>query len=315
MAFHDRLFPPGVSYGSVGGPGFNTSIVETDSGAEERIGRWDNPKHRYDARFGVKTRAQMAELRRFYWARRGAAHSFRFKDWLDFTSNADGYTAGVFTDQQIGIGDGVTTTFQLTKSYTDGPITRLRNITKPVTGTIVVGKNGVNQSSGWTLDYSTGVLTFSVAPALTHAVTWGGEFNVHARFGKEIDSQFAASIEAFDTNSLPSIPIVEVIEDAQLEDEYFYGGAKFISSADNWTLAFNNGRVQVFNFSASGKSVTLPDNTDLPMGSPYLVIVNNGSNDFDLKKHDGTTIQTVAAGTIYTLSLGTDGSNPLWIVA
>ncbi len=45
MSFHDVRFPTDISYGSSGGPGFSTAIIEVDSGAEERISlMYDDPK-------------------------------------------------------------------------------------------------------------------------------------------------------------------------------------------------------------------------------------------------------------------------------
>lgn len=313
MSFHDVLFPEGISFGSISGPCYNTQIIVSDSGAEERISRWENPLHRMNARFGIKTRAQMAELRRFFWARRGAAHSFRVKDWVDYTTAEDGVSTSAFSDQQIAIGDGSTSVFQLTKAYTNGGVSRIRNIKLPVSGTVAIGVNGSAVGSGWSLNYATGVLTFTSPPTLGHAITWGGQFHNHMRFGKELDQHFAVSLDAFDTNSLPDIPLVEVVEDTAISGEFYFGGAAALTSADNLSIAFTSGRVQTFNFTASGKSATLPDPASLPLGGPYMVISNVGANTFTLKKHDGTTVRTVAVPDVFTLWLGTDGSNPIWI--
>ena len=312
--FHDVRLPTGISFNSLGGPGLNTQIMRTDSGAEERIARWSSPLHRYNLRYAIKTRAQMAELRRFYWGRLGALHSFRFKDWTDFTTATDGNSAGAYGDCQIGVGDGTTTVFQLVKTYTSGGYTRSRTITKPVDGTVAIGVNGSAVGSGWSLNYATGQLTFSSAPALGHAITWGGEFDVHVRFGKGLDSHFAATLEGFDTTSLGDVEIVEVLEDSYHNEELPMLGAAQITSADNVSISFSSGLVQRFNFTASSKSATLPNTSGLPMGGPYLALTNSGANSFTLKKHDGTSVQTVASGASYEIWLGTtNGSDRVWI--
>ena len=66
---------------------------------------------------------------------------------------------------------------------------------------------GVLQASGWSINTATGVLTFSTAPAQDVAVTADFEFDVPVRF--DTDSM-EATIENFNINEWPSIPIVEI---------------------------------------------------------------------------------------------------------
>jgi uncharacterized protein (TIGR02217 family) len=70
-----------------------------------------------------------------------------------------------------------------------------------------IGVNGVEQTSGWTVDTTTGIVTFSVAPTNTHPVTAGFEFEVPVRF----DTDFLEVDYAnFDAGAIPDIPIMEV---------------------------------------------------------------------------------------------------------
>ena len=124
MGFHEVSFPTDISYGSVGGPGFMTNIIELDSGAEQRIARWNQARHKYNVAYGVKSYEQLYNLIDFYIARRGVANGFRFKDFTDCTSvPGDGYatelggTATTALDQLIGVGNGTTEHFQLQKRY------------------------------------------------------------------------------------------------------------------------------------------------------------------------------------------------------
>lgn len=95
----------------------------------------------------------------FFEARRGQLHGFRWKDWSDYRScgsNAD----PAHDDQVIGTGDGVTTEFQLCKTYQSGDASYAREIRKPVLGTVRVGVQGDVKAEGvdFSVDTVSGVL-------------------------------------------------------------------------------------------------------------------------------------------------------------
>ena len=58
----------------------------------------------------------------------------------------------------------------------------MRTITKPVAGTVRVYKDDAEQLSGWSVDVTTGVVTFSTAPAASVAITADFELDVSVRF-------------------------------------------------------------------------------------------------------------------------------------
>lgn len=309
--FHDVQFPTGISYGSRGGPGFSTNIIETDSGAEQRVQRWSQPKHMYDVAWGVKTLDDLATVRNFYIARSGCAYAFRYKDWMDFSSSANGMGAVVNTDQQIGTGTGAQTTFQLVKKYTNGPSTVTRTITKPVADTTVIALNGVNQASGWAVNTSTGVVTFTAAPGAGVVVTAGFQFDVPVRFGKEIDQQLAQQIDGFDNGNIQSIPLVELMDTSQVDEDYPYGGTFNLSSGANLTINLLKGRTQAINMTGAGLSATLPDPATLPLGGPIVTIINAGANTFAVKTHLAATLLNLAAGQAAIIYLGVDSGGTL----
>ena len=72
----------------------------------------------------------------------GRAYSFRFKDWSDFSTAADGRSAPANTDCEVGVGDGSNRSFQLQKKYVSGSTTEYRVLSKPVSGTVVVALDG-----------------------------------------------------------------------------------------------------------------------------------------------------------------------------
>lgn len=300
MGFDEIQFPKNLSYGSKNGPGFNTSIIETDSGQEERIARWNNARRRYDAGFSVRKYEDLFTVQKFFIARRGAASGFRFKDHLDFTTSNDGRGAHTNVDENIGTGDGTATQFQLVKRYTSGPVTRVRNITKPVAGSLLIAFDTVNQPSGFSFDTTTGIVTFTVAPGAGVQVTAGFEFDVPVRFGESADEMLQFTQEDFGSGSVDvDIPIVEIRDEGVIADEFFFGGARPNQAITaNITMNTGEGRSWSLDPQSAGLKAILPDPTDLPAGGVYFFLSNtSGSNSLILEDNLGTTIATLTPGT------------------
>lgn len=212
MSFIETQFPTDISFGSSSGPMFQTDVIVVDGGHEKRNSRWPTGRHTYNAGYGVKTQAQLDALVVFFQSVKGAAHGFRWKDWLDYKSCKVSETISD-TDQNIGTGDGVEVDFQLRKGYTTSSLTTYRNITKPVTGTVVVAVDGVSQASGWTVDTTTGIVTFSAAPANTLEVTAGYQFDVPVRFQNDQLTIVMKAVECASTSVVGSadIPVIEIL--------------------------------------------------------------------------------------------------------
>jgi uncharacterized protein (TIGR02217 family) len=194
--------PPQAEFLTAGGTVFVNSDIKSDvtvpesanigvyhQGAEAR-GRWDVAS-------GLKRQAQIDELIAFFRARRGRAYGFRFKDWTDFKA----------TGQLLGTGNGTQTEFQLVKQYPSGSVIEARTITKPVAGTVKVYLDGTLQLSGWSVDTTTGLITFSTPPALGVDVTADFEFDVPVRFDTD---HMAVTIETYRLHNWQQIPIVEL---------------------------------------------------------------------------------------------------------
>ena len=197
MAFHEVRFPDDIAYGATGGPEFATSVVATASGFEQRNINWSAARGRWDVASGLKKQTQLDTLIAFFRARKGRAHGFRFKDWTDYKATA----------QALGTGNGTITTFQLIRTYSSGGSTDVRTITKPVAGSVKVYLAGVLQASGWSVNTTTGVITFSAAPANGVAVFADYEFDVPVRFDTD---RMAVTIEQVNLHQWSGIPIVEI---------------------------------------------------------------------------------------------------------
>jgi len=208
MAFHEVRFPAGISRGASGGPERRTEIVTLGSGFEERNQRWADSRRRYDAGYGVRGTDDLYAVIAFFEERRGQLHGFRWKDWSDYKSCAPLEQISA-TDQVIGAGDGAETDFQLVKIYGGDFAPWTREIKKPVAGTIKIALDGAAQAEGsdYTLDATTGIVSFTSAPGNGVEITAGFEFDVPARFDT---GRLAVNLEMFSHGDIPNIPIVEL---------------------------------------------------------------------------------------------------------
>ena len=180
MSFDEVRFPEDIAFGMQGGAEYSTDIIELFSGYEQRNSNWAQPRMRYTTTHPVKTQAQMNTLIAFFRARKGKANGFRFRDWSDYTAIA----------QSIGTGNNTNHAFQLQKSYVSGSTTSIRTTKKivasgsQITTVPKIYLNSVlkTETTDYTLDYTTGIVTFVTAPGTGVAITADFEFDVPVRF-------------------------------------------------------------------------------------------------------------------------------------
>lgn len=208
MAFHEIRFPANLSFGSVGGPERRTEIVTLANGFEERNTPWEHSRRRYDAGVSLRSLNDVETLIAFFEARTGQLHGFRWKDWSDYKSCPPLSTPAP-DDQLIGIGDGVTTVYQLKKTYVSGLQNYVRPVRKPVAGTVVTAVAGDQkiESLEFSVNLETGEITFVLAPDLGTRVTAGFEFDVPVRFDTET---IQTSVASFQAGEVPNVPVVEI---------------------------------------------------------------------------------------------------------
>jgi uncharacterized protein (TIGR02217 family) len=206
MAFHEVRFPDNISRSARGGPKRSTQIVELTSGDEERNASWSNSRRVYDVAYGVRHADDLHAVVEFFEARNGRLYGFRFKDWANYKSCLPSRISAP-TDQVIGTGDGSTTGFQLVKSYTSGGVSWRRTITKPVADTLRLAFDGIEASSGWSVDLTTGVVSFEAAPAAGVEISAGFQFDVPVRFDTD---ELDVTLDIERLGSIESIPLIEV---------------------------------------------------------------------------------------------------------
>lgn len=208
MGFHEIRFPANLSFGSLGGPERRTEIVTLANGFEERNTPWEHSRRRYDAGLGLRSLDDVAALIAFFEARRGQMHGFRWKDWADYRSGSATLAVTAF-DQILGTGDGLQTAFPLIKTYRSGVQTYVRPIPKPVSGSVLVAvdRDEKVQDQEYSVDATTGVITFETPPPLGAVVHAGFEFDVPVRFDTD---RVMTSVASFQAGEVPNVPVVEV---------------------------------------------------------------------------------------------------------
>ena len=208
MSFHEVRFPASLSFGSVGGPERRTEIVTLANGFEERNSPWLHSRRRYDAGLGMRSLDDVETMVAFFEARRGPLYGFRWKDWGDYRSGTVSQEPDA-GDQLLGIGDGETDLFQLTKTYWSGDENYVRPIRKPVEETVRLALQGQPLLRGvhFELDAVSGEVRFYDPPGQDAQITAGFEFDVPVRF--DTDS-IRTSVASFRAGDVPSVPVLEV---------------------------------------------------------------------------------------------------------
>ena len=157
-------------------PTFNTAIATATSGRERRRQVWSYPRWKFAVAYefirDYPGAPEIAKLRAFFNAHGGRYQQFFYNDPSDNS----------VTGQSIGTGDGVTTTFQLTRSITIGNISYTEPV-RGVSGTPTIAVNGA-ATTAYTIG-AYGSITFTTAPPLGQAITWTGTFLFVCRFDQD----------------------------------------------------------------------------------------------------------------------------------
>lgn len=282
MGFHGDLYPGQFSFGTQAGPGYQTVIAESDSGQEVRRSAWTQPGQpysarasmRYDLEQNVRTRAEVADVLRFFRARRGAAHGFRVRDDLDWSTAATHNVAFDLlnpTHRHLMVGDiqpgGSGRVWQFVKFYYDvfGPISK--SFPRRITRLIRPGEDGygialfanglpfyyngldVYGSSGLytAIDHDAGVAITSTSLAgLT--ITAAFTFHVPARFDVATDGRLDIEWAEAGQFNVNGASLVGLPKDAACgPEEWYVGGFGQIDidgQAGTWTSTANGQTTQ-----------------------------------------------------------------------
>src|SRR5215213_1430167 len=219
LGFHDLLFDPELvategkqPFPISGSPEFaNTHIFNPKTGVvKTNIGRLDEIR-KIRMKIALANAQRSAYFNQFWLGGYGSAWGFRFRYVPEY----------IVTREVFGIGDGVTTTFQLVVTNTrpgaatilrsgETLLTNVRKIYKPVVNTHLTNvggaggsvtlrkpdnsgdrvidtafkiyKDDIEATSGWTINNTTGLTTFLPAPSIGVILSWTGEWDIPVTF-------------------------------------------------------------------------------------------------------------------------------------
>jgi uncharacterized protein (TIGR02217 family) len=193
--FINIRFPVDISYGSSGGPEYNTDLIITTTGYEHRYDQWSKPRLRFNVAAGIKNRPQVAELLSFFHLCKGRFYGFKYKDWSDFRLQNESLKS---------VGNN---TYQIVKNYKwQDRLINTRDITQPVVETIKL-YNGLKQLNveEYDIDANKGLITLHKDTTYDIKITC--DFDIPARF--DID-YLPITLESYNSFFMPEIPIIEI---------------------------------------------------------------------------------------------------------
>lgn len=179
-------FPDEIAAWAIGGRGFSTTVVETYGGIEYRNAAWSQARGAWEIRNEALrsnnpvSPYSMQALRTLYRCAFGQLYAFRFKDYQDYQDENGGVLG------TTGLAVAATLSYQMFKNYVLSPLSYQQMVQKPVAGTVKVYIQGVLQVSGYTLDTTTGIVTFGSQPTVGNTLTWTGQFDVPVRFASDV---------------------------------------------------------------------------------------------------------------------------------
>jgi uncharacterized protein (TIGR02217 family) len=212
-SLHAVRLPVDIEKGTQGGLGFYTTITASPPGGEQRNQQWEDERGSWDISYGIRKDVHLRAVRNFYFARRGKAFSFLFRDWGDYTA----------TDTGIGVGNGVvddigftghragTADWQLVKTYPDNVNPFVRRIFQPdLSAPYHIYVNAVEKT---VTQVANGVFRFLNAdiPLVGEVITGTFTFDIAVRFDSD---RLAQVLSTPDVYSISSIKLVGVMPPA-----------------------------------------------------------------------------------------------------
>jgi uncharacterized protein (TIGR02217 family) len=200
--FLNIKLPDDISYGAIGGPEFSTSVTILNNGHEHRNINWEYPRHSYNISYDILSTAMVKNLLDFFLVAKGKAHSFRFKDWLDYEGKSEPLS-------QIANNALNNKTFQINKTYKIKDIIFTRKITKLMQNSIRIYNQEKTflENTDYIVDYDSGLVTFKQSDATNLLIDF--EFDTHVRF----DNDYCElTVNRNSIYSWKSIKLIEIME-------------------------------------------------------------------------------------------------------
>lgn len=196
MAFLEERISIALRYDNTYHDDYAVTITQSGGSSDTKASEYRQLNHPYMVRrFSIPyqlDRPQLnAEIINMYHRAFGKYAGFRAKHFDDYTTNNYINPPTAFDEPLARVGAGI---YQMQKRYgTDKAALSIgypvRILKKLVSATSLIGVNGVQQLTGWTVNITTGLVTFSVDPGIDATVTGGCEFDIPVRFDAPIPVQ------------------------------------------------------------------------------------------------------------------------------
>lgn len=213
--FRDVTFPDDVGRALNVGRTWPTKIIAGElSGKEERMAKRSQSYITIECDYIAHDDDSKKAIVDFLEVVEGPLYSFRVRNWLDFEAGYEYTSSGwsVTTPMQFATGDAATTDFQLRRKYSSGAFDAYRKVTKPrssIDAPTKIYLDSVEQTSGYTVDYATGIVTFSVAPGDGVEIAWAGLYDLCCRVADETTSFQSANRFVQRANSIKLMEVDE----------------------------------------------------------------------------------------------------------
>lgn len=197
-------------------PRWSTSIVVVDSGAENANQRWAHPLNRFTLPDAVRGMTIFNAVRNHFLVMRGPFHTWPWRDPLDFASvelakpNVEPTISEV--DEELGVGDGIETEFQLYRTYRIGSQSYRRKIELPILSSVLIGFIPPSDNPSVTLPPYTitrpgGKVVFEEPPATDSVITAGYLYDTCVRY--ESDESFDGILRSLHVAGYSDLTFIE----------------------------------------------------------------------------------------------------------
>lgn len=191
---------------------FSTTVLTDGSGAEERNSNWQSPLLNFDLQKVILHRPQLDEIIQFFREARGAAISFKYRDWSDYLVTAQPRTTRYGSTTQgllLPNADGVRNEFELVKRYIVPSCTHLRAIAFADPDTVTLYDANFNPFPDTDWIFADGKFVFTTPPPAGQLFC-EGEFDVPVVFASDENQYRIKSTKAGNTYSIEGLQLNEV---------------------------------------------------------------------------------------------------------
>lgn len=218
MAFFETVFPQKIAFRRSGGQAFNTAVIGVQSGQEQRNRNWANARRKYTATLLASNDSNLTSMiadihavQLFHLLVGGMGDAFRFFDELDCQGT---------NENLVVVPASSNLQWQLSRTYSLGGRSYVRPITKPI-GSPAIDYEGnalsetvtITNLAGGTLgsiDHTTGIVTFSLAPTGTPQASF--QYHIPVRFNSDhFDPEIEPSAPGSRFVKWNSLELVEVM--------------------------------------------------------------------------------------------------------